>query len=377
MIYLDHQASTPMHPNSIAALRASLVEHIANPHSTDHAAGWAAEEVVEDARLAVAEAIRVDADEIYFTSGATEADNIAVLGSVGEHPRQDRIVVSAIEHKAVIGPARAWSSRGGELLIAPCDPHGVVDLEQLADMVDERTRLVSVMLVNNEIGTVQPVARIAEICRSAGALLHVDAAQALGWLPIDALALGADMMSLSAHKMGGPKGIGALFVRRELRNSLRPLFFGGEQEDGLRPGTLPVPLCAAFAAACRSLPEALEVEGWRRRTRDFEHELIGRIPGAFVNGASAQRHPGSISLTIPGRDAGAIVARLQPEVAISRGSACTSGMVEPSHVLRALGLPPSDCAATIRISTGRYTLDEELSDALERIVGAAQAAPRL
>jgi len=377
MIYLDHQASTPMHPDSIAVLRASLVEHMANPHSTDHAAGWAAEEAVGDARRAVAEAICVDPDEVFFTSGATEADNIALLGSVGQHPRKDRIVVSAIEHKAVIGPARESSRRCGELLIAPCDPHGVVDLEQLADMVDARTRLVSVMLVNNEIGTVQPVARIAEICRSAGALLHVDAAQALGWLPIDALALGADMMSLSAHKMGGPKGIGALFVRREVRNSVRPLFFGGEQEDGLRPGTLPVPLCAAFAAACRALPETLEVEDWRRRTQHFEREVTDRLRGAFVNGALAQRHPGSISLTIPGRDADAIIARLQPEVAVSRGSACTSGIVEPSHVLRALGLSPSDCAATIRISIGRYTSSEELSDALERIVSAAQAAPRV
>lgn len=377
MIYLDHQASTPMHPDSIAALRASLVEHIANPHSTDHAAGWAAEETVGSARLAVAEAICVDPDEVYFTSGATEANNIALLGSVGEHPRQDRIVVSAIEHKAVIGPARMSAQRSGELLIAPCDANGVVDLEQLADMVDARTRLVSVMLVNNEIGTLQPVARVAEICRSVGALLHVDAAQALGWLPIDALALGADMMSLSAHKMGGPKGIGALFVRREVRNSLRPLFFGGEQEDGLRPGTLPVPLCAAFGAACRALPEALEVEGWRRRTQDFERDVTSRLHGAFVNGALAQRHPGSISLTIPGRDADAIIAMLQPVVAVSRGSACTSGIVEPSHVLRALGLSPSDCAATIRISIGRYTSPEELSEALERIVSAAQAAPCL
>lgn len=377
MIYLDHQASTPMHPDSIAAMKASLVEHIANPHSSDHAFGWAAEEALEDARRALAEAICADPDEVYFTSGATEANNIALLGSVGLHSRRDRIVVSAIEHKAVLGPAREIARQDGEMLIAPCDPHGVVHLEQLRSMVNAKTRLVSVMLVNNEIGTVQPIEQIAEICRSAGALLHVDAAQALGWMPINALALGADMMSLSAHKMGGPKGIGALFVRREVRKSVTPLFFGGEQEDGLRPGTLPVPLCVAFGAACRVLPGVEEVEGWRQRTRDFERELKAQLPGAFVNGAFAQRHPGSISLTLPGRDADTIVARLQPAVAVSRGSACTSGLVAPSHVLRALGLSPYDCAATIRISTGRYTSHEELSEALERFVYAAKTAPQL
>lgn len=373
MIYLDHQASTPMHPDSIAAMQASLVEHIANPHSSDHAFGWAAEDAVDDARQALAEAIGVHSDEICFTSGATEADNIALLGTLGQAPRQDRIVVSAIEHKAVIGPAREACRQEGELLIAPCDANGVVELEQLTEMVDARTRLVSVMLVNNEIGTVQPIARIADICRSAGVILHVDAAQALGWMPIDAFELGADIMSFSAHKMGGPKGIGALFVRREVRNFVRPLFFGGEQEDGLRPGTLPVPLCTAFGAACRALPGVLEVEGWRQRTLDFERELTSRLPGTFVNGASAQRHPGSTSLTLPGRNADAILSRLQPAVAVSRGSACTSGIAEPSHVLRALGLSSSDCASTIRISSGRNTSQEELDEALERIVVAAQA----
>lgn len=373
-IYLDHQASTPLHPDSLAAMQLSFLEHIANPHSSDHVLGWSAADAVEDARHAVADAIRADPDEVYFTSGATEADNIALLGSTARDPARKRLVVGAIEHKAVLGPSREVVRRGGELLLAPCDPDGVIDLEAIGEMIDRTTRLVSVMLVNNELGTVQPIARIAEMCRSAGALLHVDAAQALAWMPIDAFELGADMVSLSAHKMGGPKGIGALFVRRAIRECLEPLFFGGEQEDGLRPGTLPVPLCVGFGAACRAVPSTGEVECWRSRTLAFERRLTVSLPDAFVNGAGAERHPGSISLTLPGRDAEAIIARLQSKVAVSRGSACTSGTVEPSHVLQAIGLTPSECAATIRISPGRFTSEEELHEAHELIVAAAQGA---
>lgn len=245
-------------------------------------------------------------------------------------------------------------------------------MDAIEDMIDQGTRLVSVMLVNNEVGTVQPIARVAEMCRSAGALLHVDAAQALAWMPIDVLELGADILSLSAHKMGGPKGVGALYVHRDARSAVEPLFFGGEQEDGLRPGTLPVPLCVGFGAACRSLPGAVEVEDWRWRTSQFERQLTASLPAARVNGAPAERHPGSISLTL---DADSLVARLQPALAVSRGSACTSGIVEPSHVLRAIGLSSEDCAATIRISTGRFTTEGELREAHDRIVAAVRRAP--
>lgn len=373
-IYLDHQASTPLHPESLAAMQLSFIEHMANPHSTDHVLGWMAADAVEEARCAVADAIGADPDEVYFTSGATEANNVALLGLTAVDPGRKRFVVSDIEHKAVLGPAREVVRRGGELILAPSGPEGIIDIETVGSLIDGNTRLVSVMLVNNEIGTVQPVAKVAEMCRSTGAILHVDAAQALAWMPIDVLKLGADMVSLSAHKMGGPKGIGALFVRRDVRQRLEPLFFGGEQEDGLRPGTLPVPLCVGFGAACHALPDPEEVERWRERTLAFERQLTASLPGAFVNGAGAERHPGSISLTLPGRDADLIIAGLQSRVSVSRGSACTSGTVEPSHVLQAIGLTSSECAATIRISPGRFTSEEELFEAHDLIVAAARQA---
>lgn len=373
-IYLDHQASTPLHPESLAAMQLSFIEHMANPHSTDHVLGWVAADAVEEARRAVAGAIGADPDEVYFTSGATEANNIALLGLKAGDSGRKRLVISNIEHKAVLGPAREVVRRSGELILAPSGSDGVIDLETIRGLIDADTRLVSVMLVNNEIGTVQPVAKVAEMCRSAGAILHVDASQALAWMPIDVLKLGADMVSLSAHKMGGPKGVGALFVRREVRQWLEPLFFGGEQENGLRPGTIPVPLCVGFGAACHALPNPEEVSHWRERTLTFEKQLTASLPGAFVNGAKAERHPGSISLTLPGRDAELIIARLQSTVSVSRGSACTSGTVEPSHVLRAIGLTPSECHATMRISPGRFTSEEELSEAHNLIVAAARLA---
>lgn len=374
MIYLDHQASTPMHPAAAQALTASAIEHIANPHASDHASGWAAAKAIDDARADVGQAIGGDPDEIIFTSGATEADNMALLGLAESRVGRTRIIVGAMEHKAVLGPARHLVRYGFEVVVAPAARDGTLDAESLAALVDDKTLLVSLMLVNNEIGTVQPVTRAADACAQAGALLHVDAAQALSWMPIDAYTLGADMVSLSAHKMGGPKGIGALFVRREVRDRLRPILYGGEQEDGLRPGTLPTPLCVAFAAACRNRPSPTEVAEWRGRTKRLQNTLLSLVPGAWVNGVDRERHPGAISVTFPGIDAEALIARLQPRVAVSRGSACTSGVPEPSHVLRAIGLAPEDCDATVRVSTGRFTTDAEIDAAAKAFADAIAGA---
>ena len=364
LIYLDHQASTPMHPRVVAAMRASVVENFANPHSSEHAFGWADSEAVEQARASVAEAIGADPDEVVFTSGATEADNMALLGFGYPTGPRRRIVIGAIEHKAVIGPARELARRGYEVVKVSVTPNGVVDTEELEQLINEDTLLVSLMLVNNEIGTVQPVQQAAAVCAREGALLHIDAAQALGWMPLDTVALGADFMSLSAHKMGGPKGVGALFVRREVRQRIQPIMYGGEQEDGLRPGTLPTPLCVAFGVACEELPDEGEVAAWRERSRRLEAGLLALWRGAWINGADALRHPGAISVTFPGLPADQLVARLQPHVAVSRGSACTSGIPEPSHVLRAIGLTQDLCDATIRVSVGRFTQDREIENAL-------------
>jgi cysteine desulfurase len=367
MIYLDHQASTTMHPAAIAKFIDAMQAHVANPHASDHAAGWSAADAIEQARGAVAAAVNVDSDEILFTSGATEADNIALLGVCDPNGRRNKIIVSEIEHKAVLGPARELVRQGLELVIVPVSSSGVVDPGTVARLVDDRTLSVSVMLVNNEIGTVQPIAEIAAACHARGALFHVDAAQALGWLTIDADTLGADLMSFSGHKMGGPNGIGALMVRRQIANRIKPIMFGGEQENGLRPGTLPTALCAAFGEACAHLPAIAEVDSWRRRTGALEQAMLRMAPGSHVNGAGGPRHPGCLSITFANIDAEALVARLQPHVAVSRGSACTSGTPEPSHVLRAIGLSAAECDRTLRISTGRFTTDIEIDVAIQKI----------
>lgn len=370
-----------MHPAAVTATAEAMAHHFANPHSSEHAAGWIVADAVESARGEVAAALCVDNDEVVFASGATEADNLALLGC-GTAPaiRRRRVIVGALEHKAVLGPARELERRGFEVLVAPATTEGVVDLDALSGLIDDQTLLVSVMLVNNEIGTVQPIGEVATLCSAAGALLHVDAAQAFGWMPIDAYGLGADMMSVSGHKMGGPKGVGALFVRREVRQRLAPLMFGGEQEDGLRPGTLPVPLCVGLGAACGVLPDAEEVRLWRARTTRLEAALLDMHAGAWINGSKTDRHPGCISITFHGIDAEQLVARLQPEIAVSRGSACTSGIPEPSHVLRAIGLSAADCDATVRISTGRFTTDVEVGRAIsafDEVVATIQAMGRV
>ncbi|WP_164847540.1 cysteine desulfurase family protein [Sphingobium algorifonticola] len=367
MIYLDHQASTSMHPAALAATQEAMLALNANPHAHEHAAGWRAADAIETARREIAEAIGGDPDEIVFTAGATEANNLALIGTAAQPGERLKLVVTAFEHKAVLEPARELERRGFDLVIAPVTRAGLVDLDALGRAIDEQTLLVSCMAVNNELGTVQPIEAVARLCRHVGALLHVDAAQALGWSAVDVLSFDADLVSLSAHKAGGPKGVGALWVRREIRDRIGPINFGGDQEGGLRPGTLPTALCIGFGAACRHLPTAAELDEWRARRKTFEQRLCKAFPGAMINGSEVERHPGAISLTFPDGDAETLILRLQPHVAISRGSACTSGIPEPSHVLRAICLDARACDRTVRISIGRSTTQDELDRAFEAI----------
>lgn len=372
MIYLDHQASTPVLPNVLQAMLPHFSEQFANPHSAEHAAGWAAGDAVEAARQAVAKRIGSDASEIIFTSGATEANNIAILGAADASGGRKRIVVSAIEHKSVLAPARELEARGFDLVVAKVDANGQLDLSSLEKIIDHNTLLVSVMHTNNEIGTVHPLEKVAEICARSGAILHTDCAQALSWSSIDVHELGVGLLSLSAHKAGGPKGIGALFVRHDMRSLLRPLVHGGEQEGGLRAGTVPTALCVGLGVACEQLPTSQAIEEWRKVTASLRDSILDLVPAANLIGSRDLRHPGNLCFRIPGVDAEQLISVLQPDVAISRGSACTSGIPEPSHVLRAVGLDAQECSEAIRLSTGINTTQAEVVAAANAIAEAAK-----
>lgn len=373
-VYLDHAASTPMGERALHAMMRSFGSTFANPHAVDHAMGWSADRAVAHARTQVATALCADSDEIVFTSGATEANNLALLGAAAvAPPDRRRVVVAAAEHKSVLGPARALADRGFELVVVPVDRSGFVDLHTLANAVDATTLLISVAVVNNEVGTVQALEGAARLARANGALIHSDAAQALSWMPLDVNVLDVDFLSLSAHKASGPKGIGALYVRRGARDRLGPILFGGGQEDGLRSGTLPTPLCVGFGEACADLPGVEDVREWRAVTKRLLLGLQALAPGLKLNGAAEPRHPGILNIRLPGLDADTLVARLQPHLAVARGSACTSGIPEPSHVLRALGLSADETEESLRFSTGRFTTDDEINRALE-LFGAALAA---
>lgn len=366
-VYMDYQASTPADPRVVEAMQPYWSQVYGNPHAVDHAFGWEADAAVEGAREHIAALIGADSDEIVFTSGATEANNLAVLGIARAAPRERRrIVVSAIEHKCVLAAARAAAEEGFEVRTVPVGSDGIIDPRAVADMVDDRTALVSIMAVNNEIGTIQPLHEIAAICRAAGATFHSDAAQALSLVPIDVGECGADLMSLSAHKAYGPKGIGALFVRRGAPIRPRPILHGGGQENGLRSGTLPTPLCVGFGEACRIL--ASERDDDARRVEGLRDRLLSGlkpvIQGLRVNGAMSPRHPGNLNVHFPSLDAELLLQRLQSAVAASTGSACTSGQTEPSHVLQAIGLSMADARGSVRFSLGRFTTAAEVDVAI-------------
>ncbi len=375
-IYMDYQATTPADPRVVEAMQPYWSVMYGNPHSADHTFGWSADAAVETARGHIAALIGADPDEIVFTSGATEANNLAVLGIARASPvTRKRIVVSAIEHKCVLAAARAAADEGFEVTTVTVGSDGIVDPRAIAGVLNDRVALVSVMAVNNEIGTVQPLSEIAALCTAVGAVFHTDAAQALNALPIDVAALGVDLMSLSAHKAYGPKGMGALFVRRGLRVRPKPIIHGGGQEGGLRSRTLPTPLCVGFGEACRILASQRDgdVQHMRVLHDRFLAELLKSVPGLKVNGDQASRHPGNLNLLFPSIDAPLLLQHLHPNVAASTGSACTSGQPEPSHVLRAIGLSSEDANASIRFGFGRFTTQDEV-DYAAAIVSTAWEA---
>jgi cysteine desulfurase len=374
-IYLDYQATTPCAPSVIEAMSPFWADEFGNPHSSDHAFGWRAEDAVSAARQNIAELIGATAEEVVFTSGATESNNQALLGLLHHIPGAGRnVVVSAIEHKCVLESARQLERVGYSVRKAPVRRSGHFDLAALADLIDPATALVSVMLVNNEIGTVQPVAEVARLCKEVGAILHCDAAQAPTGMIVNVGALGVDLMSISSHKVYGPKGVGALFVSHEVRHRLRPLIHGGGQEGGLRSGTLPTPICVGFGEAARLLRRSIDddISLLSVARKAFLEKLVVNIPDLAVNG-DEPRHPGHLNLWIPRAEADLLITNLQPLLALSTGSACSSGIPEPSHVLRAIGLDADRAGECIRIGFGRGVDEQQARDAADLLTDAVFA----
>ncbi len=372
-IYADYQATTPVDPRVVERMAPYWSESFGNPHSDDHVVGWRAAESLRQAASSIASLIGGDPDELVFTSGATEANNLALLG-LGRRapPSRRRILVSAIEHKCVLAAARSLQEREGFTVgVIPVDGEGFVRLDAIEDMLDDSVLVASVMAVNNEVGTIQDVQRISGLLRSRGVLFHCDAAQAICAMDISALATHADLVSLSGHKMYGPKGIGTLYARREHHDRIEPLIYGGGQQGGLRSGTVPVPLCVGMAAAAdilRSEEGALERERVSRLRDSFVQGLLGSPAALEMNGpAGTQRHPGNANVRFGGLDAQDILGALQPRLAASTGAACASGIPEPSHVLRALGLSEAEARSSVRFSFGRFTTSGEAEAAGELV----------
>ena len=382
LIYADYQATTPVDPRVVECMAPYWNDAFGNPHSSDHVVGWRADKAVKEAAESVAGLIGADADEIVFTSGATEANNLALFGLARRAPPgRNRILVSAIEHKCVLAAARALAAREGFVVeTIPVDGEGFVDPVEVERRLADDVLMVSVMAVNNEIGAIQDTRRLGAILAARRIPLHCDAAQAPCAMDMSDLATHADLISLSGHKIYGPQGIGALYICRDLQSRIEPLFHGGGQQNGLRSGTSPLPLCVGLGAAAALLrgPEAVKE---RKRVAQQRDRFVALLRSdnwpASINGPiGGRRHPGNANIRFEGSDARDLLGALQPRLAASTGAACSSGIPEPSHVLAALGLPAPARDASIRFSFGRFTTDDAIEGAASLVLGALLSAPR-
>ena len=367
-VYLDHNATTPVAPEVLAAMLPYFSEEYGNASSI-HTFGQRARGAVEEARESVAALLGARPAEIMFSSGGTESNNHAIFGVAGAvSGGRKHVITSAIEHSAVLDPCRALEKRGVAVTFLPVDRDGVVNPEDVRRAIRPETVLITIMLANNELGTIEPIAEIGKIAAEARVTLHTDAVQAAGKIPINVTKLGVHLLSISAHKLYGPKGMGALYVRKGTR--LEPLLYGGHSERDRRPGTEDVTSIAGLGKAAELALSRMKEEGQRlSRLRDrLENGLLERIPHASVNGSRALRTPNTTNLTLPFIEGEAMVIALDLKgIACSTGAACSSGAVEPSHVLTAIGLAPEDARATLRLSLGHQTTDEEIDFALEMI----------
>ncbi|HIK43503.1 MAG TPA: IscS subfamily cysteine desulfurase [Leptolyngbyaceae cyanobacterium M65_K2018_010] len=375
-IYLDYQATTPVDSRVVEAMVPFFTEHFGNPASLTHLYGWEAEAAVKRARETLAAAINASPEEIIFTSGATEANNLALKGVAEAYFSQGRHIITVqTEHRAVLAPCAYLESLGFALTYLPVQADGLLDLNTLEAALRPDTILVSVMAANNEIGVLQPLADIGALCRERGVLFHSDAAQAIGKIPLDVQALQIDLLSLTAHKVYGPKGIGALYVRRrQPRVSLAPQLHGGGQERGLRSGTLYPPQIVGFAKAIELGLAEMSTE--RDRLTDLRNTLwhgLQACGNVHLNGHPSQRLPGNLNVSFEGVDGAALVLGLRSLVALSSGSACSSVDTAPSHVLKALGHSDDLAYASLRFGLGRFTTAAEIEAVAEGVVATVQA----
>jgi cysteine desulfurase len=367
-IYLDHNATTPIRPEVLSAILPYLTGEYGNASSI-HAFGQNAREGVEQAREQVAALVGARAADIMFTSGGTESNNQAILGAVAAAPGKTKhVITSAIEHVAALDPCKALAKQGVDATILPVDRDGLVNPEDVRRAIRRDTVLITIMLANNETGTIEPIEEIAKIADEKGIVFHTDAVQAAGKIPVDVEKLGVDLLSISAHKFCGPKGAGALYIRKGTQ--IAPLIYGGHSERDRRPGTEDVAAIAGMGKAAELALAGMKEESRRiRALRDrLERGLLDRVPHAWVNAVRAPRVPNTANITFPFIEGESMVIALDLKgIACSTGAACSSGAVEPSHVLIALGLAPEDARATLRLSLGHQTTEDEIDFALETI----------
>ncbi|MEK9142789.1 MAG: IscS subfamily cysteine desulfurase [Nitrospirota bacterium] len=371
-IFLDNHSTTPMDPRVLEAMLPYFVEKFGNAASRNHAFGWAAEEAVEQARKQIAKLIKADSKEIVFTSGATESDNLALKGVVEMYKEKGtHIITSSTEHRAVLDTAKSLEAKGlATVTYLPVDKYGMVSPQDVQNAITDKTILISVMLANNEIGTINPVQEIGKIAKAKGVLFHCDATQGVGKIPVDVQTMGIDLMSFSAHKIYGPKGVGALYVRkRNPRVRIAAQMDGGGHERGMRSGTLPVPLIVGFGKACELCELEMTSEAARlTKMRDrLQTDIMAILEESYLNGHPINRLPGNLNISFAYVEGESLLMGMK-DIALSSGSACTSATLEPSYVLRALGVGTELAHSSIRFGLGRFNSDEEIDYTIKKVI---------
>lgn len=372
-IYLDNHSTTPCDPRVLETMLPYFTEKFGNAASRNHSFGWEAEEAVEVARKQIAHLIHADAKELIFTSGATESDNLALQGVVEMYREKgNHIITGSTEHRAVIDTAKYLEKKGIKVTFLPVDKAGMVSPDDVRNAITDQTILISIMMANNEIGTINPVAAIGKVAKEKGVLFHCDATQGVGKIPVNVQEMGIDLMSFTAHKIYGPKGVGALYVRRKApRVRLEAMMYGGGHERGMRSGTLPVPLIVGFGKACELCEQEMSTESVRMaKMRDrLQEGIMSKMDEVYLNGHPTERLPNNLNISFAYVEGEALLMGVK-EIALSSGSACTSATLEPSYVLRALGVGSDLAHSSIRFGLGRFNTDEEVEYTIDRMIKA-------